>query len=555
VFFAALHLMLTAGKGFQFFQESEERFTETIPEAGMVTAEQPLASQETMQRSRIREDARRRTILPTTIQVIYVLALLGVGGCGQTAKTVTPPSANLVFSYFGGPFNVSASNLPQSISKFDHSANGINVSSFIATATAQVPSPILSGTFATAPTGFLNITETFATTSSGIISPQNALAGAWAVEIPGAGALANLLNVNTSTGGVLAVTAAPTAMAENSACPNFSQPARLLYVTVPNTSITNDTADYGNVDITTQGSAVTLSAHPSLIGPTGPTAGVSSIVTGGCSDTIFGSLTAYPLNSFGGSSAASSNLELIALSQSGLLVSSFNSGTGSSPGAFGGGTGVIGFAEPSSPVDLNTVVSGHYNGFIYAPQNNNSNNNVPLSYDITVLASAFGDKTATSQACSTLQSSLVDNNGQGAKTVATLPSAASLYGGEFLVGTGASTRNDPTGANGSENCDLVIDLGTQDSANNGLFPHATIFIGSDYPPFSASTPWTCFNATCAASFPAVAVVGQVQGQYVIFVVASAASNPHAQLPNNSGNNNSANSSAQPVGIYLFQKSQ
>jgi hypothetical protein len=545
VFCAALHLMLTTGTGFQFFQDSDERFIETIPEAGMATVEHSLACQKTMQRSPKREDARRRTILPITIPVLCVVALLGVGGCGQTAKTVTPASVNLVHSYFGGPFNVTASNLATSVSKFDHSANGINVSAFIATLTAQVPSPILSGTFATAPTGFLNITENFATTSSGIIGPQNPpLTGAWAVEIPGAGALANLLSVNTTSGGP-PVTAAPAAMAENAACPNFSKPARFLYVTVPNAFLTSDTADYGEVDITTQGSAVTLNARPNMIGSTGPTAGVASTVTGGCSDTIFGSLTAYPLNSFG----ASSNLELIAIGNSGLLVSSFNSGaSGSSSGAFGGGTGVIGLAEPSSAVDVNAVVSSHYNGFIYAPQNNLS-----LSYDTTVLASAFGDKTANSQACSTLQSSLVANNGQGAKTVAALPSAASLYGGEFLSGVGASTINDPTGANGSENCDVVIDLGTQDSANNGLFPHATVFIGSDYPPFSASTPWTCFNTslTCAVSFPAAAVVGQVQGQYVIFVVASSASNPAAQLPDNL----LGAVLDQPLGIYLFQKSQ
>jgi hypothetical protein len=208
---------------------------------------------------------------------------------------------------------------------------------------------------------------------------------------------------------------------------------------------------------------------------------------------------------------------------------------------------VVGVAEPSSAVDVNAAISAQYNGFIYSPQNTSS-----VSYDITVLASSFGDKTATAPVCSALQSSLVANNGQGAKTVAALPSANSIYGGEFLTTTGSNSVNDPTGANGSENCDVVIDLGVQDTANNGLFPKATVFIGSNFPPFSASKPWNCFgsNLTCAVSFPAAAVVGQVQGQYVIFVVASVASNPAAQLPDNAGS-----SVAQPVGIYLFQKSQ
>jgi hypothetical protein len=97
---------------------------------------------------------------------------------------------------------------------------------------------------------------------------------------------------------------------------------------------------------------------------------------------------------------------------------------------------------------------------------------------------------------------------------------------------------------------VAIDLGIEDSANHGLFPNATVFIGSSYPPFSAANPWNCFGTTqvCALSFPAAAVVGKVQGQYVIFVVTSAASSPAAQLPNSQGS-----PLAQPVGIYLFQK--
>jgi hypothetical protein len=187
---------------------------------------------------------------------------------------------------------------------------------------------------------------------------------------------------------------------------------------------------------------------------------------------------------------------------------------------------------------------------VYAPLN--QANKVAGSYDITVLASAFGDHTASSQACSTLQSSLAANNGQGAKTVAALPSANSVYGGEFLTTTSTGAVNDPTGASGSENCDVAIDLGTQDPANNGSFPNATVFIGSNYPPYSASDPWICTDtgSTCSVSFPAAAVVGTVQGQYVIFVVASSASSPAAQLPAGGGNRQ-----PQPVGIYLFQKAQ
>jgi hypothetical protein len=507
----------------------------------MTKMKQYFAKRQVMEKKPMRQSRQRQKLLSIALPLLC-LATLGFGGCGQTATPPTPASQNTVYSYFGSPFSIAASDLPKSVSTFDHSADQIGVSSFISTPTAQVPSAILNGTFTTAPTGFLKITETFATTGSGVISPQNPpLTGAWAVEIPGAGALANLLNVN-NTGSGIPVLAAPAAMAENTACPIFSQTsAPFLYVTVPNAGLTTDTADYGGVNISTLGSAVTLAAQPFLIGPVEQ---APSTVTGGCSNTFFGPLTAYPLNSFG----TASNVELIATGESGLLVSSFTSGnSGSSPGAFGGGTGVIGVAEPTGQVDLGSVVGAQYNGFIYAPQTAASSN-----YDVSVLASAFGDNTATSQACSTLQSSLAANKGQGAGTVAALPSANSIYGGEFLTTTSAGSFNDPTGSSGSENCDVAIDLGNQDSLTNGLFPHATVFIGSNYPPFGANKPWVCFGTklTCAVSFPAAAVVGKVQGQYVIFVVASAFSNPAAQLPNNLGD-----PIAQPVGIYLFQKMQ
>jgi hypothetical protein len=324
-------------------------------------------------------------------------------------------------------------------------------------------------------------------------------------------------------------------MADSSICPSFSQATPFLYVTVPTAATGfsghNDTADFGGVDISVQGSAVTFTAHPFLVGPQQQPVSIS---TGGCSNTALGALTAYPLNSFGNQSTP---YELISIGATGLLVSNFNA-AGPGPGAFGGGTGVIGVAEPNAPLDVSAVLGAHYNGFFYAPQYGAS--------QFTVLASAYGNHTATSQACTTLQTSLAANNGQGANTVQALPSANSLYGGEFLTTTSTGVVNDPTGAAGSEDCDVVIDLGQQGLAN-GLFPNATVFIGSNFPPFSATNPWSCPGSpTCAVSFPAAAVVGNVLGRHVIFVVASGVSTPPAQLPGGP-------LKAQPIGIYLFQK--
>jgi|SRR5215472_239415 len=475
---------------------------------------------------------RRESFL---LVALLVSILLLSASCGQTAKTVVSPAAGQVTSYFGGPFLVTGSSVARpTAAAFDHSANQIAVAGQVLSGVTAVPVNIINGSFTSGDTGFLAITESLALNSTGFPSAQNpALTGAWAVEIPGAGALANFLTLH-ATG---PTTAAPTAMAQNTACPGSAIATPFLYVTVPNTAMQTDLADYGIVQIKSQGSAVTFSTQPFLVGPSPQT---TSTVTGSCSQTVFGAVTAYPLNTFGTSGPLP---ELISMGSSGLLVSNFDPGLGGL-GAFGGGTGVIGVAEPSSALDVNSVISDQYDGFIFSPSNPVKQSN---GYDITVLASAFGNHAAGSPACSTLQASLAANNVQGGK-VPVLPSPISIYGGEFLTVSATGSVNDPTGASGSENCDVVIDLGTQDPNNNGLFPNATVFIGSNFPPFSVSHPWTCGGSgVCAVSFPAAAIVGQVQGHYVIFVAASGASTPPAQLPNG------ANLQPQAVGIYLFQK--
>jgi hypothetical protein len=453
------------------------------------------------------------------------LTLPGLSGCGQTAQPVTSPTAGQVDSYFGGPFNIPS--LDQSSSTIDHAANTVGISFYAPNQGTLIPKELMYGSFAAANTGFLGITEDF----SGSLPVNPPTTGAWAVEIPGAGVLANFLNLSSGS----SVSAGPAAMAENSACPDFSSQTPFLYVTVPQPSGTGNPADYGKVSISVQGSDVTFSSTPFKLGAVAQT---PTTVTGGCSISNLGAVMAYPMNTFGSPGTE----DLISVGASSFLVSSFvNQNLSPATGVFGGRAGVVGVVQPSAPVGVSAVLGAKYNGFVYTPQNQVQEKN----YDITELASSFGDDSATSQACSALQASLSANNGQGAMTVPVLPSANSLYGGEYLTVSGAGAVNDPTGASGSENCDLVIDLGTQDSSTNGLFPNATVFIGSSFPPNSATTPWTCpGTADCATSFPAAAIVGQVKGQYVIFVTAIA---PAGQLP--------GNQFAQPVGIYLFQKSK
>ena len=475
---------------------------------------------------------RRENFLLTALSVS---TLLVSAGCSETAKPVVSPAVGQVNTYFGGPFNVTTSLVKQSSAAFDHAVNQVAVS-----AGTKAPTDIINGTFTSALTGFLAITESLAPSpTTGFPSAQNPpITGAWAVEIPGGGALANFLTLNAVGP---PISAAPTAMAQNTTCPDFPTAKPFLYVTVPFKGMNHDLVDYGIAKIQSQGSDVTFASQPFLIGSNPQT---TSTVTGGCSQTLFGALTAYPLNTFGYTGVQP---ELISIGSAGLLVSFFFPSNGGGLGAFGGGTGVMGVGEPSAPLDVNSVISAQYNGFIFSPENlaQPSDN----GYDITVLASAFGNHGATSQACSTLQAALTANNGQGGK-VPVLPSPNSIYGGEFLTVSAGHSVNDPSGDSGSENCDMAIDLGTQDPNNSGAFPNATVFIGSNFPPFSASKPWNCGNGgACAVSFPAVAIVGQVQGHNVIFMAASRFSTiPPAQLPDAAGN-----PVPQPVGIYLFQK--
>ena len=491
--------------------------------------------------------APRRETLPPPIRLAILLGLaLGLGNCGQTAKTPIPASQDQVHSYFGSPFPA----YEDSGTTIDHSANQLMLS----TAASGTPAPFVGGTFTASLTGFLVVTENII---SGVPDSQfqpplvmgQPVTGSSVVEIPGVGALANLMTVNTGGMGPPTLAGA-VAMAENTACPSFQTAANFLYVTVPivKSAGVASTADYGTVGVKTQGTAVTFSASPFLVGSVSQTA---SAATGGCSDSFFGPITTFPLNSLGQTS-----FDRIAIGASGLLVDSFTSSV--SAGAFGqnaSSSGVIGVAAPSSPVSASAVVTANYTGYFYAPQSQITFT-VPLTYDATLLASAFGNHSASSQSCSALNSSIAANHGQGSSgTVAALPSRNSLYGGEFLTTSGANLVNIPSGAQGSENCDLVIDFGVQDPNNNGLFPNAAIFVGSSFPPFSTANPWLCTGLNqgngvpCAVSFPAVAVVAELESKFVIFVVSSSQSTPPAQLPDAFGN-----LAPQPVGIYLFQNS-
>jgi hypothetical protein len=158
----------------------------------------------------------------------------------------------------------------------------------------------------------------------------------------------------------------------------------------------------------------------------------------------------------------------------------------------------MGVPQPSAQVDTGALSGAQYLGTIYGAGSNTSN--------WTSLVASFGFPGAPS-GC---------------------PSGSfqtPIFGGDF---PGDDPTQSPQGASGGfGNCDVVIDLGSQDATNNGLFPNATIYLGSTFAGNSTKTNF---------AFPAVAVAGQLNGKYAVFVIGV----------------DTTGTPSQAWGIYLFQ---
>jgi hypothetical protein len=170
---------------------------------------------------------------------------------------------------------------------------------------------------------------------------------------------------------------------------------------------------------------------------------------------------------------------------------------GTSPGLFydntlGAGTGAVGLPKPSSALDTGMLVGAQYLGFVYG-------------------AGIYAESPSPTGWSSHLASFGFSSTPSGCASV-TSSTGTLIYGGDF-------TNDDPTtSSTGFGNCDLAIDLGTQDPSNNGIFPKATVWIGANY----------VANATGKTyPFPAVAISGQLNGKYAIFLLGVDSAEPWA----------------------------
>jgi hypothetical protein len=154
------------------------------------------------------------------------------------------------------------------------------------------------------------------------------------------------------------------------------------------------------------------------------------------------------------------------------------------------GASVAGMAQPTSPLSTSAVTGGQYLGVLYEAGNNPQNygNSAPASSALTVPV-GFGQ---------------------------VVPGGATtLVGGMF-----------PNGVTGPPNTDTVINLGKQDPTLNGLYPAALITVldpaqnCANFAYFSLSgvvTSGLDAQGYINCTFPAVAVAGNLDGKFAIFV--------------------------------------
>jgi hypothetical protein len=462
-----------------------------------------------------------------------LLLMFWITGCGgkTTANTATPPPSPQ--TYFA-PYVIGTS-----YETTDGTSNGTSdltvpvtytvddVAGKFSQTTYQLQPPqqvgpqvMNAGVLSVAANGLrsLGITTTYLSDSNNgrydAVPYPTPKTGSYAVELDG------------QAGGLMQLVGQPVApLVAATQCPNFTTPKTYQFITIPAAQAFLGTAQiqftwdptaetaYGSVDISSSGSTVTFqNIHqytlPSSGGSGSPAQPALSSETGICGTTFFGNVTNIPgqlVITDPGNGSQPQPQATIGIDPTGEFLVEYNGtsaqvGTlsGTSPALYyenvlGAGTGAVGLSKPASALDSGAVVGAHYLGFIYSPGTHTNINNgpLPMNWGWSSHLASFGFSSVPSSCASVAA---------GSGTL--------IYGGDF-------PNDDPSG---SGNCDFAIDLGTQDAANNGLYPHATVWVGASY----AANP-----SGVTYSFPAVAIAGQIKGKYAIFLIGADSTQPWA----------------------------
>jgi hypothetical protein len=356
-----------------------------------------------------------------------------------------------------------------------------------------------------------------------VASESSAIAGGYAVELPGEAALVavNTPQVAGTPGSIPAISYFSPAVPTTS-CPNLSSAQTFNFVTIPKplatASATTLSASswnaqletaFGTLQVATKGTAVQFSnieqyTLPAANGgsPGAPSVAPPASAATVCAQSYYGEVMSVPVTSTitnPGTNETASWSAVVGIGPSGFLVEDADvlpSGVAATPNPsgtpydnlLGAGYGAIGVPQPGSDI-TSGAVGAQYQGFFYSPSS-------------FAVMGYFGDS-ATS--CSTLTAQMAAAN--------LTPSANTIYGGEYpLNGSGSSVLGTP-------NCDFAIDLGQpQQSGGNGIYAAATLYVGGAFPENGSGKLYT---------FPAVAIAGQLDGKDAILVIgADTTGSPH-----------------------------
>lgn len=461
-----------------------------------------------MKLGRAKKHMRRMIDLLSSIAV-----LLYMTGCGSGTQNISPPpqtSQQGPQTYFA-PYVYNTTNgganslLPgANIYEIDHFWNSFSQSTFQLSSNQKGPQPINTGKTNTGQRGLLalEITTNYIPSGNNYVATTS--------NLPKVGSFA--LELANRAGGLIQLIGQPVApLVTATQCPNLKTAQTYQFITIPagmiNSNINGLLAPfwdpakntaYGSVDITSDGTNVTFDkihqyTLPSAGGTGTPAQPSSSPKTGLCGPTALGNTISVPgqliTKEPGIGNNTPSPQATIGIGPTGLLVEDNGVNTSNQyENVLGDGTGAVGLPKPSNALDTNALRGAQYLGFVYGAGVFTHNNQPTNGWSSHLVSFGF----------SSLPSSCPN-----------VAASTPLYGGDF-------TNDDPsTSSGGFGNCDLVIDLGKQDSSNNGLFPAATVWLGAGY----------AANPAGKAPFQAVAIAGQLDNKYVIFLLGADSTQP------------------------------
>jgi hypothetical protein len=416
------------------------------------------------------------------------LASLGCNGTNSLLTGSTPPTlsqAGALNSYSGTQATGDVWQL-----SINHNTN-----SFSALDQSQLTSSGSPLTFAgifVFNGGFLDFTQT---NSSPAFQPFG-----FTMEIPGRVAFMIPDSAIDSNGNPAA---APPIASVPGGCWSFVMGVNFQFVTMPygnwsnpgsNWNAATDTA-YGGFQVSTGGTTWYLDNLAQFTLGKSPSQASATFSPGLCASSAVGTVISLPSN------ATISSTDTLVVGPSGFFV--LNQGPNTSP--------AVGLMQPTSALNTGSLVSFHYLGFVSEPAIQFPSPTTPPQPSPNQIAS-FGP-------CSTSSCS---------------SAGASLIGGGFPLDNPADSRSDDPTQPASTN--IIINLGAQNAASNGLYDSAAVTIPDPLSLCTApGTPGQDSQGNPTCTVPAVAIAGNPESRYAIFLIAQDVVN------------------SSPMAIYLFQE--